>query len=199
MPSRNCSLGLRQMQAVGRQFWMSLLLLAPMAITPAQESATNEYQVKAAYLFNFVKFVEWPANIFPSVDTPVEICVVGANPFGHALEDSIAGKIVDGRRVEIVHLSRGVELKSCQILFISSSEKAQIPEILQKVAGASVLTVGDTSGFTKNGGIINFVLDGERVRFDANVEAAGQAHLKLSARLLTIARAVVGNPPTERH
>ena len=187
------------MRADGRRFCMFVLLLAPMAISAAQESATNEYQVKAAYLFNFVKFVEWPANIFPSVDTPVEICVVGRNPFGHALEDSIAGKTVGGRRLEITHLSRGVELRSCQILFISSSEKSQMPEILQKLAGASVLTVSDTSGFTENGGIINFVLDGDRVRFDANVEAAGQAHLRLSARLLTVARAVVGNPPAEYH
>ena len=176
-----------------------ILLLTLLAGSSAQEPATNEYQVKAAYLFNFAKFVEWPSTAFPNAGAPLEICVLGMNPFGHELEDSVAGKIVDGRRLEVSHLSNGVEATSCQIVFIASSEKRQIREILQRFSGLSVLTVGDTSGFTEDGGIINFVVEGDRVRFEANLEAAGQAHLKLSARLLTVAKVVTGKPQMEQH
>jgi YfiR/HmsC-like len=165
----------------------------------AQEATTNEYQLKAAYLFNFAKFVEWPTNTFSDADTPLQICVIGLNPFGHGLEDSIAGKTVGGRPIEISHKSDAVEARSCQIVFIGVSDKRQIPQLLRQLNGASVLTVGDTSGFTDDGGMINFVLEGDRVRFEANLDAAEHAHLKISARLLSVAKAVMGKSQDERH
>ena len=164
-----------------------------------QEAITNEYQVKAAYLFNFAKFVEWPANTFSNAGSPLEICVIGSNPFGHGLEDSIAGKTVSGRPIAISHKSDAVEARSCQIVFIGVSDKRQIPQLLRQLNGASVLTVGDTSGFTDDGGMINFVLEGDRVRFEANLDAAEHAHLKISARLLSVAKAVMGKSQDERH
>lgn len=165
----------------------------------SQDATANEYQVKAAYLFNFAKFVEWPANTFSSAAAPLEICVMGLNPFGHALEDSIAGKTVSGRRLEISHKTDAAEARSCQIVFIAVSDKQRIRQILPQLSGASVLTVGDTLGFTDDGGIINFVLDGDRIRFETNLDAAERAHLKISARLLSVAKVVVGKAQGEKH
>jgi len=167
------------------------LLFVLLGTCFAQDTASNEYQVKAAYLFNFAKFVEWPTGAFRSPNSPLVICVLGLNPFGSDLEGSIAGKTVGGHRLKISNLPHGLDASSCQIVFIASSEKGQMREILQSLTGASVLTVGDTSGFTDDGGMINFVLEGDRVRFEANVDAADHAHLRLSARLLTVAKLVV--------
>jgi hypothetical protein len=164
-----------------------------------QDAASTEYQVKAAYLFNFAKFVEWPTGAFRSPNSPLVICVLGLNPFGSDLEGSIAGKTVGGHRLQISNLPHGLDASSCQIVFIASSEKGQMREILQSLTGASVLTVSDTSGFTDDGGMINFVLEGERVRFEANVDAAEHAHLRLSARLLTVAKLVVGKSQAGSH
>jgi hypothetical protein len=154
------------------------------------KSAT-EYQVKAAFLFNFAKFVEWPPDAFPSGDAPLQICVLGQDPFGRDFEQLIVEKTVNGHRLEVAHPEGVPQARACQILFIASSEKQRLREILQGLKGASVLTVGDTEGFAKMGGIINFVLDDNRVRFEINQKAAELAHLKLSARLLTVAKLVL--------
>jgi YfiR/HmsC-like len=175
------------------------LLFVLLGTCFAQDTASTEYQVKAAYLFNFAKFVEWPTGAFRSPNSPLVICVLGLNPFGSDLEGSIAGKTVGGHRLKISNLPHGLDASSCQIVFIASSEKGQMREILQSLTGASVLTVGDTSGFTDDGGMINFVLEGERVRFEANVDAAEHAHLRLSARLLTVAKLVVGKSQVGIH
>ncbi|MGH9528562.1 MAG: YfiR family protein [Terriglobales bacterium] len=179
------------------QIIFSVLVL--LGLSTAQQLASTDYQVKAAYLFNFAKFVEWPANTFSSPGSRLEICVLGSSPFGRGLEDSIAGKTVGGRRLLISHRSDPVQARSCQIVFIAISDKEQIRQTLQQLSGASVLTVGDTSGFIEDGGMINFVLDGDRVRFEANVNAAELVHLKLSARLLTVAKAVIGKSQDEKH
>ncbi|MBV9572660.1 MAG: YfiR family protein [Acidobacteriales bacterium] len=163
-----------------------------------QSGAPDEYQVKGAFLYNFAKFVEWPPDAFRSPDAPFEICVLGVDPFDHGLEVSIAGKLVNGRRLLISHVPRPFDARACHILFIAPSEKDQLKQILQGLAGASVLTVADTPGFTGDGGAINFVLEGKRVRFEINEGAARQAHLRLSASLLTVARSVVGRPPAEK-
>jgi uncharacterized protein DUF4154 len=166
-----------------------LVLLVVLNLATAQ-SAT-EYQVKAAFLFNFAKFVEWPADAFPTGDAPLQICVFGQDPFGGDFEQVIEDKMVRGHHLEIVHPSGVPQARACQILFIASSQKQQIREILQGIKGASVLSVGDTPGFAKAGGVINFVLDENRVRFEINPKAAERAHLKLSARLLTVAKLIM--------
>jgi YfiR/HmsC-like len=170
-------------------FVAGLLLHVFVALSQAQ-SAT-EYQVKAAYLFNFAKFVEWPADAFPNADAPLQICVFGRDPFGHDFEQLVIDKTVNGHRIEIAHPEGVPQARACQVLFIVSTEKQQVQQILQGVKGAGVLTVGDTEGFARMGGMIGFVLDDNRVRFEINMKAAGLAHLKLSARLLTVAKAVL--------
>jgi len=167
--------------------WTVLFSLSVVALA---QSAT-EYQVKAAFLFNFAKFVEWPADAFLSADAPLQICVLGQDPFGRDFEQVIEDKTVNGHRLEIIHPLGVPQAKACQILFIPTSEKSQMRQILQGLRGSSVLTVGDTDGFAKMGGVINFVLDDGRVRFEINLKAAEQSHLKLSARLLTVAKLVL--------
>ena len=171
------------------------VLLCCLAMTAGAQPA-DEYQVKGAFLFNFAKFVEWPASTFPRADTPLQICVLGEDPFGPEFEQSISEKIVQGHRVEVAHPDGASHARTCQILFIAGSERRRIPEILRQLKGTSTLTVGDTPAFAQMGGIINFVLDQNRVRFEINLEAAELAHLKLSARLLNVAKLVLPGEPT---
>lgn len=166
------------------------LVLCSVALVSAAQSA-SEYQVKSAFLFNFAKFVEWPSDAFPSGDTALQICVLGQDPFGGDFEQMIEDKTVGGHRLEIAYPGGLPQARACQILFIASSEKPKVREILRGITGASVLTVADTPGFAEMGGMINFVLEEKRVRFEINLKAAERAHLKLSARLLTVAKLIV--------
>jgi hypothetical protein len=170
------------------------VLLCLLAAAAQAQSAT-EYQVKAAFLFNFARFVEWPADAFPSADSALQICVLGQDPFGRDFEQVIVDKTVNGHRIEIAHPDGVPQARACQILFIAASEKARVPSILQGLKGASVLVVGDTPGFAGLGGAINFVIDDGRVRFEINLKAAELAHLKISARLLTVAKVVLNGEP----
>jgi hypothetical protein len=166
------------------------VLLCLLAAAAQAQSAT-EYQVKAAFLFNFARFVEWPADAFPSADAALQICVLGQDPFGRDFEQVIVDKTVNGHRIEIAHPDGVPQARACQILFIAASETTRLRTILLGLKGASVLTVGDTPGFAILGGAINFVLDDGRVRFEVNLKAAELAHLKISARLLTVAKVVL--------
>jgi YfiR/HmsC-like len=157
----------------------------------AQE-ALSEYQVKAAYLFNFLKFVEYPGESFTDPLAPIVIGVVGDDPFGGALPQVVIGKTVQGRDL-VIHVYRtGEELRGAHILFISSSERKRLPMILSRLRGASVLTVSDTEGFLEAGGMIQFLNESGRVRFAINVDATGRAKLKMSSKLLGLARVVGG-------
>jgi hypothetical protein len=181
-------------QALGsrrRVFLLGVCLLAAVA----QAQSATEYQVKAAFLFNFARFVEWPGDAFPSADAALQICILGVDPFGRDFEQVIVDKTVNGHRIEIAHPDGIPQARACQILFIAASEKARLGDILQGLKGASVLIVGDTPGFAALGGAINFVLDDGRVRFEINLKAAEFAHLKLSARLLTVAKVVLNSEP----
>jgi hypothetical protein len=176
-----------------RKNFAKMFLIQVVLCSAAAAQSATEYQVKAAFLFNFAKFVEWPADAFPTADAPLQICVLGQDPFGRDFEQVIEDKAVSGHRLEVAHPDGVPQARACQILFIASSEKQKVREILQNLAGVSVLTVGDTPGFAMMGGVINFVLDENRVRFEINVKAAERAHLKLSARLLTVAKLLVAD------
>jgi hypothetical protein len=158
----------------------------------AQEAA-SEYEVKAAYLFNFLKFVDWPDEAFSDPLAPIVIGVVGENPFGNALPQVVIGKTVRGRDLVIRNYRAGEDLRGAHILFISESEKKRWPVIFAALRGSSVLTVSDTEGFLESGGMIQFLLEDGRVRFAINVEAAGRARLKMSSKLLSLAKAVKGS------
>lgn len=171
--------------------WEAFLLGLCLLAAAAQAQSATEYQVKAAFLFNFAKFVEWPADAFPSADSALQICVLGQDPFGREFEQVIVDKAVNGHRIEIAHPDGVPQARACQILFVAASEKARLAVIFQGLKGGSVLIVGDTPGFAAQGGAINFVLDDGRVRFEINLKAAELAHLRISARLLTVAKVVM--------
>jgi hypothetical protein len=170
-----------------RLFLLSLLLLRVGSLVDAQEdSQPSEYQIKAAFIFNFAKFVEWPAAAFAKASSPIVVGVLGENPFQDALEKTIKNKTVDEHPVIIMQYRAAADATNCHILFISNSEKARLPQILKQLKGSSVLTVGEMPGFTETGGIINFVLEGTKVRFQINNNAANSAGLKISSKLLKL-------------
>src|SRR6202050_4596542 len=182
---------------LGRRAVLRVSLLLCGLVIGGQAQSAGEYQVKAAFLFNFAKFVEWPPAAF-FADARLQICVLGQDPFGVEFEQSIVEKIVQGHKIKLAHPDDVPQARACQILFIASSEKQRMRDILRGLKGASVLTVADTPSFIQSGGIINFVLDQEQVRFEINLKAAELAHLKLSARLLTVAKLVLpGDPAVE--
>jgi hypothetical protein len=171
---------------------MTVFVLLPLAImtlgTQAQAQAANEYQVKAAFIFNFAKFIDWPADAFSDGGAPLYLCIVGNDPFGSSIDRLINGNSVDGHRMITKRFKAGDDLRGCHILFISSSEQKRAGQIMQSVRGVSVLTIGDTSQFTQQGGVINFVIQENKVRFEINAGAAGQARLKISSKLMALAR-----------
>jgi hypothetical protein len=171
---------------------LSLLICAHLGTASRAygQDGVSEYQVKAAYLFNFLKFVEWPGDSSMDLHGPWVICVVGQNPFGDELAQAVSGKIVQGRELQIKIFQPRDDLRGCHVLFISASETKRLPSILTALHGASVLTVGDMDHFTESGGMIQFVTADGRVRFAIDVGATGRARLKVSSKLLSLARAV---------
>ena len=145
-----------------------------------------EYQIKAAFLYHFVKLVEWPVS--PGV--PLVIAIYGQDPFGNVLDQTLKGKAIDGHPLVVRRIQRVEELKNCQIVFVSSWEKKRLPAVLHAVQGKPVLTVGEFEGFLDSGGDITFASEPNRIRFDVNLGAASKAGLRISSRLLNLARIV---------
>lgn len=157
-----------------------------------QAQAANEYQVKAAFLYNFAKFVEWSPEAFSSGTASLVVGVLGDDPFGNVLDQTISGKSINGRQFTIKRLKWGQNLRDCQILFISVSERKRLPQILESLKSAGVLTVSELSNFCQQGGMISFILEENKVRFVINTDVAEQARLRISSKLLTLAKAVLG-------
>lgn len=147
----------------------------------------SEYQVKAAFLLNFTKFVDWPESVFASPEVPLSICILGEDPFGAELDKIVEGEAVNSRRLSIQRVRR-LPLPACQVLFVGREEK-DIPKILA-AAHPGVLTVGEGERFLREGGMIALVIDNRRVRFDVNQPAAATAGLQISSKLLNVARNV---------
>jgi len=167
------------------------IIVAPLAAQEIgqteAENRTREYRVKAAFLYNFAKFTEWPASSFADPNAPLRICIYGEDPFGAALE-GLSGKTVQGRRVEIARPGELSAGDACHLLFISDSEAPNLVRILAELRRRPVLTVADMPGFTDAGGIINLKInDEEKIRFEINLAKARLAGLRLSAKLLSLA------------
>ena len=179
---------------------MMCLSLAFQAKAQSSDSSnSSEYLIKAGFIFNFAKFVEWPTTAFARPDSPIVIGVLGTDPFGTIIDQIVQDKKIGARGFVVKRLKWGSdikELRDCKILFVSASERAHIDELVQIVKGQPILTVGETPGFAERGGIIRFTVEDNRVRFEINVEAAHQAELTISSRLLTLAR-IVQQPSTE--
>ena len=178
--------------AVLRRRLSSLLVCAALLAAPAvlQAQVAGEYEVKAAFLYNFTKFVEWPPDAFENPGSPMAICVFGEDPFGDSLDAVVRGETLNGRRLVVRRTRSLQELRDCQTLFVPGAERERFAEVFSALRDASVLTVGEVDGFLPQGGVIRFVVDQGRVRFEVNLDAAEHSRLKLSSKLLRLARAV---------
>jgi hypothetical protein len=160
---------------------------APLsAQTPAPVS--SEYSVKAAFLLNFARFVEWPSAAFSDPQDPMTICVLGDDPFGTVLDQTVAGEQVRNRPVATRRISSVARSRDCHVLFINSGS-GNLPGIVDALDDG-ILTVSDQPGFVESGGIIEFAIESNRIRFDINERAASDAGLRLSSQLLRVARTI---------
>ena len=169
-------------------FAVAFLGLAEPWVARAADESFGEYEVKAAFLYNFARFVEWP-DPAPAAEEPVEICVLGEDPFGEVLDRTIAKKKVRGHPVVARRIEGPDDAATCRIVFVSASEERLRPT-LETLAREQTLTVGEDDDFTKQGGMIKFLLDERRVRLEINVDALERAGLKASSQLLRVARVV---------
>jgi hypothetical protein len=163
-----------------------LLMLAPAGIAA---EGPSEYAVKAAFLYNFAKFVEWPERTFLDAADPIALCVLGENPFGTLLEDAVRDKTVNGRRIAVREAKTLSAAAGCHIVFLASGS---LEEHLGALVGSPVLTVSDAESAVERGAIIGLKLEERRVRFEVNLNSAKKARLKLSSQLLKIAVRLIG-------
>jgi YfiR/HmsC-like len=171
--------------------------VACMLLVPTARAQVGEYAVKAAFLYKFGLFVEWPDSAFPSPVSPVNLCIVGDDPFGKSLDAVVAGAQVKGRNVIIRRLQTVGRNPSCHILYAGGSEEQSEAQIIETVRGSNVLTVSDGRGSNAGDAIINFVVADKRVRFDIDDEAAAENNMLISSQLMNLALNVKRRTPKE--
>lgn len=170
---------------------LCMSLAFPARGQSSDPSDSSEYLIKAGFIYNFVKLTEWPAPVFPQPNSPIVIGVLGnTDPFQGTLDDVLRGKQVNGHPFVVRHLKSRDDVKGCNILFVTSSEAAHVDELFRQIRGLPILTIGDTPGFAEHGGIIDFVVEDNKVRFDIDVQAAKQVDITISSRLLALAKIV---------
>lgn len=176
------------------KFCWVLIVLWIMAVdvlnVQAQSQELPEYAVKAAFIYKFTKFVDWPAHAFADPKEPFSICVLGKDPFGNVLDQIFSGKTVNGREPVVKRSNSVEELKRCHILFISSSEKKRLARIIEVIKFAGILTIGDMDQFAESGGIIGLNEQDKKINIEINVEAVKRSDLKISSKLLIIGKTV---------
>lgn len=171
---------------------MPVLLLLGVMESSAQAVTSPEYQVKAVFLFNFAQFVAWPSEAFPQTQTPLVIGVLGDDPFGTYLDETVRGERVNNRPMVVQRYRRLEEVRTCHVLFISESETSRLEQSLSRLKGRHILTVGEADGFALVGGVIQFVTEKNKIRLKINLEAAKAAGLTISSKLLRPAEIVGG-------
>jgi len=180
---------------------LACAVLAAVALAPtaaAQEpAAAIEYQVKAAFLYNFAKFVDWPPETFTRQDALFVVGVLGNESFSVVLDQVVRGKAINGHAFDVRRLRSPEEAAACQMVFVGAQETRLLPALFKAVRATAVLTVGDGESFTRQGGIMNFVVRDNRVRFEVNTDAAGRAGLSISSKLLQLATIVRDVRPAE--
>jgi hypothetical protein len=175
-------------QAMRPQAQFVRLIIFGLAMTVGLRGQVNEYQVKAFFLSNFTRYVEWPAQSFHSPQDPIVICVLGQNPFAGALEEATRGKLVEGRALLVRQVSEIQPPCRCHVLFVSAPERKRFRSTAGVIKGSGVLTVGEMQGFLGDGGVVNFKVEEGKVRFEINMEAAGEERLHISSKLLRLAQ-----------
>jgi hypothetical protein len=167
-----------------------MLLLSSATFAVAQDQSSSEYLIKAGFIYNFAKLVDWPSTAFNQPDSPIVIGILGADPFGPIIDRVLAGKKVNDHGFLIKRIKSAADAKDCQILFISASESPHVGDDIRLTKNVPVLTIGEVPGFANRGGIINLTLENSKVRFEVNVDAAKAADLNISSRLLALAKIV---------
>ncbi len=176
----------------GRQIFSVLLsTLLFTAFDPGRADGSKEYQLKAAFLFNFAQFVKWPSAAFTKEGAPFCIGILGDDPFGSTLEETIQGENIDNHPLTVIRARRIEELKDCQMIFVSRSEEGRVGEILSELDSKPVLTVSEMESFTRSGGDIDFYLAEGKVRFEINPQSARRCGLKISSQLLNLGKIVM--------
>lgn len=177
---------------------LAVCLLVRIAALPQRLSAQSEaeeYRVKAAFIFHFAQLVEWPAGTMSGASQPIVFCMFDSEPRRAEVRDTVEGKIVGEHVLHVRILDGSTQPEGCNILFLSRHEPGRQQAFLQRLRTAPVLTIGETDNFISDGGIIRFHLEQNKVRFDVNLAAADQAHLRISSRLLLLATSVIGGGP----
>ncbi len=177
------------MMAGDMKFRIGGMILGFLA-TAASGQTADEYHVKAAFLFNFAKFVDWPSQAFKSAADPISICIVGKNPFGNALSQAVSGQSVQGRSFAIRQIADLQQLSACHMAFVAGSERKRLLSIFEEIKNFAVLTIGESENFTAEGGMINFRIEEGNVRLQINAQAAAQQQIRISSKLLGLAEIV---------
>jgi hypothetical protein len=185
--NRHCRVCARRVTGPAAAIALALVLGNCLTAATA-EQPFDEYQVKAAFLYNFAKFVQWPSEAFQTSTEPIAICVLGQDPFGRSLADTVAGRAIEGRPIIVRHVSDIKQAAGCHVLYIASTENKRSPAILADIK-PGILTVGD-SDISGTGVVINFRLDDGKVRFEIDVDAAEREKLQISSRLLSLAHII---------
>jgi YfiR/HmsC-like len=154
----------------------------------AMAAIPTEYKIKAAMICNFIQFVEWPSEAFSSPDAPLVVGIVAPNPFGDMLEQLTAGKSISGRPIRIKYLSDGDRVENCHAVFVPAAQEAGTAKIMQQIGNSSVLSIGETDSFLNSAGMIRFYTEDNKLRFEINPDAAESARLRISAKLLKLAK-----------
>jgi hypothetical protein len=183
--------GLRSSSSASIQAALAVLLIAALFVSGkplAAQSSPTEYEVKAAFLLNFARFVEWPPEVFPASGEPLTVCILGQDPFGPAIDTMLQGQTAAGRALVARRITGMPPAGTCHVVYFGRSV-SRVGQILRNLE-PGVLTVGETDNFLEEGGMIHFVPVGQRIRFDMNARNAAAAGLRISSQLLRVARSV---------
>jgi hypothetical protein len=167
--------------------FITILLVTGALLVQAQNLPSREYQLKAVFLFNFTQFVDWPPAAFPNEQAPMIIGVIGDNPFGSYLQETVSGEKVNGHPVVVENYKNAGEIRSCHILFINLDEPRKREELVEALKGRNILTVGDAPDFSREGGMIRFFKRDNKIKLQINPDASKAASLVLSSKLLRLA------------
>ena len=169
-------------------YWLGVFAVAMLGYAASAQS--REYQIKAAFLYNFAQFIDWPSAAFANTNAPFNIGILGDDPFDGSLDQTIQDETIGGHRIVAVRSQHIEDLKNCQMIFVCKSEKKHVGEILTELDSKPILTVSEIDGFAQRGGGINFFLAGTKVRFEINPGAAQSDGLKISSQLLSLGKIV---------
>ncbi len=177
------------LEKIPLQCLKGLLLITCILLCSAQKQIASEYQIKAVFLFNFAQFVEWPAKSFQETNS-IGIGILGDDPFGDFLDETIRGEEVNGHPLVVHRYQHVADVKVCHILFINVVDANQLTQIITSLKSKSILTVSDADSFTKRGGMIRFFTENKKTRLRINLNAAKEAELTISSKLLRLAEVV---------